>query len=76
MLTGAAETFEFGTQGPPDWHPAPDEVKSAARRAAEYCNERGVDIAKLAIMDAVRHEDIPTNLVGCASREQVTDINV
>lgn len=58
-------------QGPPDWHPAPQEVKEAAARAAEHCRAAGVDIAKLAIMDVVRDEDIPTNLVGCASREQV-----
>lgn len=58
-------------QGPPDWHPAPDQVKEAAKKAAQHAQNAGVDIAKLAIMDAVRDKDIPTNLVGCASREQV-----
>jgi Aldo/keto reductase family len=60
-------------QGPPDWHPAPQEVKEAAAKAAQHARDAGVDIAKLAIMDAVRAEDIPTNLVGCASREQVPE---
>lgn len=47
-------------------------MKEAARKAAQHARDSGVDIAKLAIMDAVRDEDVPTSLVGCASREQVT----
>lgn len=68
MRNNACDAF---VQGPPDWHPAPQEVKEAAARAAKHCRDAGVDIAKLAIMDTVRAEDIPTNLVGCASRDQV-----
>lgn len=41
-------------QGPPEWHPAPPELKEAARASAEYCRGQGVDIAKLALQFAVR----------------------
>lgn len=41
-------------QGPPDWHPAPPELKEAAQAAADYCRDQGVDIAKLALQFAVR----------------------
>ena len=40
--------------GPPEWHPAPEELKAAARRAAEVCGHRGHDISRLALMWAVR----------------------
>lgn len=28
------------TQGPPEWHPAPQQLKDAARAAADYCSSR------------------------------------
>ena len=36
-------------RGTPDWHPAPDALKLACQRAAEYCQEQGYPIEKLAI---------------------------
>jgi len=57
-------------QGPPAWHPAPDEVKDAARRAAEAASKHGVDIAKLAIMEAVQQRGVATSLIGFATPEQ------
>ena len=41
-------------QGPPDWHPAPAPVKEAAAKAAKHAQERGTDLAKLAIGEFVR----------------------
>ncbi len=58
-------------QGPPVWHPAPNDVKDAARRAAEAAAEHGVDIAKLAIMEAVQQRGVATSLIGFATPEQV-----
>lgn len=46
--------------GPPEWHPAPDELKAAARRAAEVCGHRGHDISRLALMWAVRVRRCPS----------------
>ena len=58
-------------QGPPEWHPAPSEVKAAAKKAAQLASGKGVDIVKLAIMDAVRQEGIATTLIGFCTPEQV-----
>jgi aryl-alcohol dehydrogenase-like predicted oxidoreductase len=58
-------------RGAPDWHPATDEIKAGCARAAAFCKERGVDIAKLAIQFAVQHPGIATTLVGTASEENI-----
>lgn len=36
-------------RGAPAWHPAPEALKEACRRATEYCNERNYPIEKLAM---------------------------
>jgi aryl-alcohol dehydrogenase-like predicted oxidoreductase len=41
-------------QGPPDWHPAPPELKEAAAAAAACCKDQGVDLSKLALQFAVK----------------------
>jgi L-galactose dehydrogenase len=41
-------------QGPPEWHPAPPELKEAAATAAACCKDQGVDLAKLALQFAVK----------------------
>lgn len=41
-------------QGPPDWHPAPPELREAAQAAADYCRDQNLDLAKLALQFAVR----------------------
>ncbi|BAM46510.1 aldo/keto reductase [Amphibacillus xylanus] len=53
--------------GPPEWHPADDEIKRVCQEAANYCKEQGADIAKLAIQFAVSNELIPTTLVSTAN---------
>jgi len=58
-------------QGPPDWHPAPAEVREACARAAAFCRDQGVDIAQLAIQFSVSHPDIATTLVGTANPANV-----
>ena len=39
--------------GPPDWHPAPQELKDAAARAAQVASGKGQDISELALVWAV-----------------------
>lgn len=36
-------------RGAPKWHPAPESLKAACSRAADYCKEKGCPIEKLAI---------------------------
>lgn len=55
-----------------DWHPASEEVKQICQKAAEFCTDNGVDIAKLAIQFSVQHEQIPTTLVSTSSTQNMT----
>lgn len=54
-------------QGPPDWHPATEEIKQVCRQTAAYCQARGADLPGLAIQYAVHNAQIPTTLVGTAN---------
>ncbi|GIX07085.1 MAG: oxidoreductase [Candidatus Poribacteria bacterium] len=54
---------------PPAWHPAPPELRAAARRAAELCASRGADLARLALQFAYRAECVDTTLSGMSRRE-------
>ena len=55
----------------PDWHKEPEEVKAAARKAAEHCQAQGVDIAKLALQFSVRNPDMATCIAGSASPKRI-----
>lgn len=55
----------------PAWLKEPPEVKAAARRAAEHCAERGVDIAKLALQFSLANPAIATTVAGSANPENV-----
>ena len=51
----------------PTWLKEPENVKAAARRAAEHCAGRGVDIAKLALQFSIANPDITTTIAGSAN---------
>src|SRR5438094_143151 len=51
----------------PQWLKEPEEVKAAARRAAEHCAKEGVDIAKLALQFSCANPDIATTIAGSAN---------
>lgn len=56
---------------PPDWHPAPAELKARAVAAAKYCQEHGVDLAKLALSFCFTQPQIQTTLVSCVNMQQM-----
>ncbi len=58
--------------GPPPWHPAPDRVREHAARAAAWCRQRGVDIARVALRFAVAPPSFATTVVGTASVANLT----
>eukprot|EP00899_Mesostigma_viride_P018432 jgi/Mesvir1/26590/Mv17777-RA.1 len=58
-------------QGPPEWHPAPEPLKSACAAAGGVCRDAGASISKLALMYSLHHADVATTLVGMSSREMV-----
>jgi aryl-alcohol dehydrogenase-like predicted oxidoreductase len=55
----------------PAWLKEPENVKAAARQAAEHCTKRGVDIAQLALQFSLANPDITTTLSGSANPANV-----
>jgi aryl-alcohol dehydrogenase-like predicted oxidoreductase len=55
----------------PAWLKEPEEVKAAARRAAEHCAKKGVDLAKLALQFSCANPDIATTIAGSANPENI-----
>ena len=55
----------------PAWLKEPEEVKAAARRAAELCAQRGTDIAKLALQYSCSHPTLASTLAGSANPENI-----
>lgn len=51
----------------PAWLKEPEEVKAAARAAAKLCEDRGVDIAQLAIQFSCEHPGLATTIAGSAN---------
>lgn len=55
----------------PAWLKEPEEVKAAARRAAEHCASKGVDIAKLALQFSIANPSITTTVSGSANPNNI-----
>jgi L-galactose dehydrogenase len=83
-LTGFAQTHGIGLinaaplhmgilteQGPPAWHPAPEEVRNAGRRVAELSRARGVNISHVALRFCLDHSYVSSTLVGISNREEL-----
>ena len=72
ILNAAPFAARLLTNAPlPKWHKAPEAVKAACRRAAEHCQRRGSDIAKLAVQFSIRNPDYASCIVGSANPENV-----
>jgi L-galactose dehydrogenase len=55
----------------PKWLKEPEEVKAAARRAADLCAKRGTDIAKLALQFSCANPEIATTIAGSANPDNI-----
>jgi len=55
----------------PAWLKEPEEVKAAARKAADHCSNKGVDIAKLAVQFSIANPDITTTVSGSANPKNI-----
>jgi len=55
----------------PAWLKEPEEVKAAARRAAEHCAKKGVDLARLALQFSCANPDIATTIAGSANPDNI-----
>eukprot|EP00112_Aurelia_sp_Birch-Aquarium-sp1_P025587 Seg858.6 transcript_id=Seg858.6/GoldUCD/mRNA.D3Y31 product="L-galactose dehydrogenase" protein_id=Seg858.6/GoldUCD/D3Y31 len=58
-------------RGPPNWHPATNDIISVCREASDYCQTKNVDISKLAVHYTCKNPDIPTTLVSTASAKNL-----
>jgi len=55
----------------PPWHKATPFVRETARKAADHCASKGVDIAQLALQYSIADEKMATCVVGSANPENV-----
>lgn len=56
--------------GPPEWHRSPEPLKAKCVELAALCRDAGVDLAEVAIANAVRRAPT-TTIVGMKSRDEV-----
>ena len=58
----------------PAWHHAPPILREYCRKAVEYCERKGVDIASLAIRFCVENPYLTTTVAGTANPKNMTNI--
>lgn len=61
----------LSTEGPPQWHPAPRELREKCQQAAAYCTARGVDLSTIALQFSVSHPGIDSTLIGMFTCDHV-----
>jgi L-galactose dehydrogenase len=57
--------------GAPEWHPAPERVKSAGRKIVEWCRSNGIDVTSAALRFCLGHPHVSSTFVGMAIPEHV-----
>jgi L-galactose dehydrogenase len=58
--------------GPPEWHPASEEMKRLCALATQHCRSNGVDISQLALQFSLAQSNFASTLVGIGNLEQLT----
>jgi aryl-alcohol dehydrogenase-like predicted oxidoreductase len=72
IMNAAPFSARLLTNAPlPLWHKATPEVRAVCRRAAEYCQQQGVDIAQLAVQFSIENPAIATCVTGSADPARV-----
>lgn len=69
-----ASPFAMGLlteRGTPDWHPAPEPLKRLARKALDFCKERGISLEQLAVAFSVHNSRIATTLFSTTNKENL-----
>jgi L-galactose dehydrogenase len=57
--------------GPPDWHPATPELRTAARTIVRLCKRRGADVAEVALRFCVDHPTVASTVIGFSTPDEV-----
>ncbi len=72
VINAAPFSMRLLTQtGAPDWHPGSLEIRNVCRRAGEFCQQQGVDIAKLALQFSAQNPFWATCLAGSANPDNI-----
>ncbi len=58
-------------QGPPNWHPAGEEIKTTCAMVARFCRERNWDLEAAAVQFSLANPRVHTTLIGMATREEL-----
>lgn len=58
-------------RGAPDWHPAPQPLRDACARAAQYCDSIGYPIERLAMQYSLSNDDIASTLFSTTNPDNV-----
>jgi L-galactose dehydrogenase len=58
-------------EGPPEWHPAPTEVKKAAHQVVQLCRQMHASVSDVAIQFAVEHPYVSSTIVGISTRAEM-----
>ncbi len=69
-----ASPFSMGLltyRGAPDWHPAPQPLKDACRRAADFCAQSGYPIEKLAMQYSLSEPRIASTIFSTTRPENL-----
>jgi L-galactose dehydrogenase len=59
--------------GPPPWHPAPEEVKQKGKEIVELCARRGASPSKVSLRVSLDNPNISSTLVGVKGRKQLRE---
>ena len=57
----------------PEWHPAPVQVREAAKDFARLCQQHGVNAATVALHHCLKHASVASTFVGFQSTAEVGD---
>ena len=72
IMNAAPFSARLLTNAPlPAWHKATPKVRRIVRQAADHCQSRGVDIAKLALQFSIANSDMSTCIVGSANPQNI-----
>jgi L-galactose dehydrogenase len=72
IMNAAPFSARLLTNAPlPPWHKATPFVRETAKKAADHCASKGVDIAQLALQYSLANEDLTTCVVGSANPANV-----
>ncbi|XP_043276008.1 L-galactose dehydrogenase-like [Venturia canescens] len=63
--------------GPPEWHPAPNEVREQCANARQCCKDHDQNLARLAVWHSMQCPKIATNLIGMQNlRDLKTNLDI